>query len=66
VSTGTVNGQALAERNGVVYHVYEVPGPYGPGGLGCFLGTTAEPEFLLPVPPAHSMGFYRVEADDQP
>jgi hypothetical protein len=66
VVTGTVNGQALAERNGVVYRVYEVPGPWAPAGSGVLVGTTAEPEFLLPVPPAHSMGFYRVEADDQP
>jgi hypothetical protein len=64
VSTGTVNGQALAERNGVVYHVYEVPVPYAPGGSGTFLGTTAEPEFLLPIPAAASQRFFRVKADD--
>jgi hypothetical protein len=66
VNTGTVNGQALAERNGVVYHVYEIPAPYAPAGSGTFLGTVSEPEFLLPLPTTASQRFFRVKADDQP
>jgi hypothetical protein len=71
VTTGTVNGQALAERNGVVYHVYEVPGPWAvlvgtPAGSGPrSWAPPSEPEFLLPLPTAASQRFFRVKADDR-
>ncbi|MFA7330212.1 MAG: hypothetical protein WC326_03975 [Candidatus Delongbacteria bacterium] len=65
VTTGTVNGQHLPERNGVRYHVYEIPTPWAPASAGTLLGTTSEPLFLLPQPVGNEKRFYRVRADDQ-
>jgi hypothetical protein len=64
VTTGTVNGQALPERNGVVYHIYEVAAPYAPQGSGILLGTTGDTEFLLPLPTTNTQRFFRVQAED--
>ncbi len=65
VTTGTVNGQQLPERNGVLYHVYEIPTPWAPASAGTLLGTTSAPEFLLPLPVGNENRFYRVRADDR-
>lgn len=64
VTTGTVNGVQLPERNGVLYRVYEVPEAYAPENVGTLLGTTHEQEFTLPPPVGNERRFFRVRAED--
>ena len=63
VTSGTLNGVTLPERNGVVYHIYASEKAWFEIEDADYLGSVSEPHITLPLV-NNSRRFFRVVADD--
>ncbi len=63
VTTGTLDGVTLPERNGIVYHIYASENPWFDIEDAEYLGTVSEPRITLPVE-ENTRRFYKIVASD--
>ncbi len=63
VSTGTLDGVTLPERNGIVYHIYASEEAWFALEDAEYLGSSDTPSFSIPVS-ENSRRFFKVVADD--
>ena len=63
VTTGTLNGVTLPERNGIVYHIYASEEAWFEIEDADYLGSVNEPQIVLPVTD-DSRRFFKIVASD--
>ncbi len=63
VTTGTLDGVTLPERNGIVYHIYASEVAWFELEDAEYIGTVSEPRITLPVE-ANTRRFYKIVASD--